>query len=78
MITKNDLFFSSLEWNPIDSSVFVASCEDNSVTIWDLGCERDINQEPNRTTDNEDQNELDKLPPQLLVIGFQKKNLTIA
>lgn len=64
---------TSIEWNPNDSSVFAASSEDNSVTIWDLSCEKDANQQPDQATENDE--ELEKLPPQLLFIHQGQKEI---
>lgn len=48
---------TSVEWNPMDSSVFIASGSDDQVTIWDVAVERDETAE--------DQEEPD-VPAQLL------------
>jgi len=63
---------TSIEWNPTDSSVFVASSEDNQVSIFDLGVEKDHEQNANK---DQDQEELDKLPPQLLFIHQGQKEI---
>lgn len=57
---------TSVEWNPNDSSVFVASGSDDQVTIWDVSLERD------ETPDNEDEPDV---PPQLLFIHMGQNDI---
>ncbi|CAG5136327.1 unnamed protein product [Candidula unifasciata] len=57
---------TSVEWNPHDSSVFVASGSDDQVTIWDVAVERD------ETPENEDEPDV---PPQLLFIHQGQKDI---
>ncbi|BFZ17528.1 hypothetical protein BsWGS_20567 [Bradybaena similaris] len=57
---------TSVEWNPNDSSVFVASGSDDQVTVWDVSLERD------ETPDNEDEPDV---PPQLLFIHMGQNDI---
>lgn len=74
---------TSLEWHPVDSTVFAASGDDNQITLWDLSVEKDVDEEMEAKAGDEgeasggsskenehDENDaqLDKLPPQLLFI----------
>ncbi|XP_005110159.1 glutamate-rich WD repeat-containing protein 1 [Aplysia californica] len=58
---------TSVEWNPLDSSVFVASGSDDQVSIWDVAVERDegaasVGEEPD-------------VPPQLLFMHLGQKDI---
>ncbi|KAK0055972.1 glutamate-rich WD repeat-containing protein 1 [Biomphalaria pfeifferi] len=57
---------TSVEWNPMDSSVFIASGSDDQVTIWDVAVERDETAE--------DQEEPD-VPAQLLFMHLGQKDI---
>ncbi|CAL1293433.1 unnamed protein product [Larinioides sclopetarius] len=57
---------TSVEWHPIDHSVFAASGSDDLVTQWDLAVERD---------DTEQDSRLKDLPPQLLFIHQGQKEV---
>ena len=73
---------TSLEWHPTDSTVFAASGDDNQVTLWDLAVEKDEEEEEetgkeegeasggsSKENDKDEEDaQLDKLPPQLLFI----------
>ena len=54
---------TSLEWHPIDSTVFASAGEDDQVMQWDLSVETDIGNEG-----EEDQATPPGIPPQLLFI----------
>ncbi|KAH9504098.1 Glutamate-rich WD repeat-containing protein 1 [Bulinus truncatus] len=56
---------TSVEWNPLDSSVFVVSGSDDQITIWDVAVERD---------DSADEEEPD-VPPQLLFMHLGQKDI---
>ena len=51
---------TSIEWSPHDDGVFAASGEDDQITIWDLGVERD-------ESGGKDDENVD-VPPQLLFV----------
>lgn len=51
---------TSVEWHPIDSTVFACSGADDQITLWDLALERD--------PDAEAQDQQVDVPPQLLFI----------
>ncbi len=55
---------TSLEWHPHDDSVLAASSEDNSVSIWDMALEADVDEIAKERT-GADVGDM-KLPPQLL------------
>ncbi|CAL1541928.1 unnamed protein product [Lymnaea stagnalis] len=57
---------SSVEWNPMDSSVFVVSGADDQVTIWDVAVERDETAEEEEEPD---------VPPQLLFMHLGQKDI---
>jgi len=52
---------TSVEWHPLDATVFASSGEDDQVALWDLALEKD-GQGP------EQQEQVEDLPPQLLFI----------
>lgn len=58
---------TSVEWNPTDSSVFVAAGSDDQVSIWDVAVERD-------TTGASGEEEPD-IPPQLLFMHMGQKDI---
>ena len=57
---------TSLEWHPSDSTVFGSSGDDNQIILWDLSVERD--DEAEKEANDEDDAQVNKLPPQLLFI----------
>ena len=57
---------TSVEWNPIDSSVFVASASDDQISIWDVAVERDEGTELAEEPD---------VPPQLLFMHLGQKDI---
>jgi len=57
---------TSVEWHPVDSSVFTASGADNQISIWDLAVERD-----NENTHPS----LSDIPPQLLFIHMGQTDI---
>jgi ribosome assembly protein RRB1 len=61
---------TSIEWNRLDSTVFAASSEDDKLTIWDLAIEKDDDNENKEENDDE---MLKDLPPQLLFIHQGQK-----
>jgi ribosome assembly protein RRB1 len=68
---------TSIEWNKNDSTVFAASGEDDLITIWDLAVEKDdeaINMESDNEN-NENNINIDELPPQLLFIHQGQKEM---
>ncbi|KAK3782929.1 hypothetical protein RRG08_016308 [Elysia crispata] len=58
---------TSVEWNPMDSSVFVAAGSDDQVSIWDVAVERD-------DTGAGGEEEPD-VPPQLLFMHMGQKDI---
>ncbi|XP_053967498.1 glutamate-rich WD repeat-containing protein 1 [Anastrepha ludens] len=68
---------STLEWNPNDATVFASAGDDDQIALWDLAVEKDTDQEstPNATGLEESEDELNKLPPQLLFIHQGQKEI---
>jgi ribosome assembly protein RRB1 len=64
---------TSVEWHPTDSTVFAASGNDNQLTLWDLAVEKDNDRE--EAEKDEQQTELNELPPQLLFIHQGQKEI---
>lgn len=65
---------TSVEWNPLDATVFASGGDDDQIALWDLAVEKDTDQEdPQQTTSNDD--ELNKLAPQLLFIHQGQKEI---
>eukprot|EP00172_Hildenbrandia_rubra_P000108 Plantae.Rhodophyta-Hildenbrandia_rubra.ctg10474.p2 GENE.Plantae.Rhodophyta-Hildenbrandia_rubra.ctg10474~~Plantae.Rhodophyta-Hildenbrandia_rubra.ctg10474.p2 ORF type:complete len:541 (-),score=115.99 Plantae.Rhodophyta-Hildenbrandia_rubra.ctg10474:3483-5105(-) len=62
-----------LEWHPHDVSMFVACSWDDSVTIWDLSCERDVDVELAKGMGDSGN---DGVPPQLLFTHKSKGSVT--
>jgi ribosome assembly protein RRB1 len=67
---------TSIEWNKNDSTVFAASGEDDLLTIWDLAVEKDDEAIGMESEDNNDNDiNVDELPPQLLFIHQGQKEM---
>lgn len=59
---------TSIEWHPTEAGTFVASSEDNTTSLWDLGLEQDA-EVTTETTESSTVAEADqKLPIQLLFL----------
>lgn len=58
---------TSLEWHPTDTTTFMASGEDDQVTIWDIAMESD-------SSNNKEEESL-PVPPQLMFIHMGQKEL---
>ncbi len=58
---------TSVEWNPNESTVLMASGEDDKVTMWDLALEADTQQQGD--DDGEDAKVESSVPPQLLFVS---------
>lgn len=65
---------TSVEWHPTDSTVFCVSGGDDQLTLWDLAVERDRDAE-GAAGDEESDEVLEGLPPQLLFIHQGQKNI---
>ncbi|KAJ9122248.1 hypothetical protein QFC22_001668 [Naganishia vaughanmartiniae] len=61
---------TSVEWSPHDTSLFLASSADDSVTMWDLSVEADEDESANNATRNivDAQGRMVAVPPQLLFV----------
>jgi len=59
---------TSVEWHPVDSTVFAASGSDDQLTLWDLAVERD-------TEAMEGDQDVGSVPPQLLFIHQGQKDI---
>jgi ribosome assembly protein RRB1 len=57
---------TTVEWNPLDSTVLASGGDDDQIAIWDLSVEKD---------DNENSAQLKDLPPQLLFIHQGQKEI---
>ncbi|CAK5077679.1 unnamed protein product [Meloidogyne enterolobii] len=78
---------TSVEWSPHDSTVFMASGEDDQTTIWDLALEADEPKYSNGNDEDEGMEEddgeekktkvdgVEQLPPQLLFIHMGQKEV---
>lgn len=64
---------NNLGWHPTDSALFIASCRDDTISIWDVSVERD-----ETTTDVEQKYGLEDLPPQLLFLHQGQKEVAEA
>ena len=62
---------TSIEWHPIEDSIFAASAADDQVTLWDLAVENDEDE----TGVNEDSQSSKEVPPQLLFIHQGQKDI---
>lgn len=60
---------TSISFNPLDESIIAVSSEDNTVTLWDLSVEADDEEVRQQMSDTK---ELEKIPPQLLFVHWQK------
>jgi ribosome assembly protein RRB1 len=58
-----------------DSTVFAASSEDDQLTIWDLAVEKDDEQIDSKMNDDQKDDFVDNLPPQLLFIHQGQKDM---
>lgn len=65
---------TSVEWHPTDSTVFCATGSDDQLTLWDLAVERDRDAETAAANDEDDE-ALQGLPPQLLFIHQGQKDI---
>ncbi|GFO32099.1 glutamate-rich WD repeat-containing protein 1-like [Plakobranchus ocellatus] len=61
---------TSVEWNPMDSSVFAAAGSDDQVSIWDVAVERDDTAAVSSTGEEEPD-----IPPQLLFMHMGQKDI---
>ncbi|KAH7949894.1 hypothetical protein HPB49_016522 [Dermacentor silvarum] len=66
---------TSVEWHPTDSTVFCASGSDDQLTLWDLAVERDRDAEGAAGDQDNDDEVLQGLPPQLLFIHQGQKDI---
>lgn len=66
---------TSVEWHPTDSTVFCATGSDDQLTLWDLAVERDRDAESGAAANDEDDEALQGLPPQLLFIHQGQKDI---
>ncbi|KAK2461594.1 hypothetical protein APHAL10511_006057 [Amanita phalloides] len=62
---------TSIEWNPIDDSIFAASGADDQVTLWDLAVEQD----DEVSTSMDKQVEEQEVPSQLLFVHQGQKDI---
>lgn len=67
--THHNAPITSVEWSPHDSTLFAASGEDNQLSIWDLGVEKDESVTQTRS------DRVNSLPPQLLFIHQGQKEI---
>ncbi|XP_075168628.1 WD repeat-containing protein 1 l(2)09851 [Haematobia irritans] len=61
---------TTLEWNPKESTVLASGGDDDQIALWDLAVEKDTDQESNECDED-----LNKLPPQLLFIHQGQKEI---
>ncbi|XP_036330567.1 glutamate-rich WD repeat-containing protein 1-like [Rhagoletis pomonella] len=68
---------TTLEWNPNDATVFASGGDDDQIALWDLAVEKDVDQEPspNATEQTQSEDDINKLPPQLLFIHQGQKEI---
>lgn len=66
---------TSVEWHPTDSTVFCASGSDDQLTLWDLAVERDRDAAAGDADDEDNDEALRELPPQLLFIHQGQKDI---
>lgn len=59
---------TSIEWHPTEAGIFLASSEDNTTSLWDLGLEQDADTTAEAATADGDNEEEEKLPVQLLFL----------
>lgn len=60
---------TSIEWHPTDDSVFSASSDDSTVSLWDLAVESDEDEAASG------ENTQIRLPPQLLFPGHYQEHV---
>ncbi|KAH6943665.1 hypothetical protein HPB50_025057 [Hyalomma asiaticum] len=65
----------AIEWHPTDSTVFCASGSDDQLTLWDLAVERDRDAEGAAGDEENNDEALQGLPPQLLFIHQGQKDI---
>ncbi|KAH8272623.1 hypothetical protein KR018_010189 [Drosophila ironensis] len=63
---------TTVEWSPREPTVLASGGEDDQIALWDLAVEKDLDQDHDQAR-NED--ELNKLPPQLLFIHQGQKEI---
>lgn len=63
---------TSVEWNPKDATVLASGGDDDQIALWDLAVEKDQDQ---GTEESKNEEELNKLPPQLLFIHQGQKEI---
>lgn len=63
---------TTLEWNPRDATVLASGGDDDQIALWDLAVEKDQDQ---GTEESKNDDELSKLPPQLLFIHQGQKEI---
>ncbi|XP_013099644.1 glutamate-rich WD repeat-containing protein 1 [Stomoxys calcitrans] len=61
---------TTVEWNPKDPTVLASGGDDDQIALWDLAVEKDTDQESNDVDED-----LNKLPPQLLFIHQGQKEI---
>lgn len=65
---------TTVEWNPRDATVLASGGDDDQIALWDLAVEKDIDQE-GQEMDTHNNDDLQKLPPQLLFIHQGQKEI---
>lgn len=63
---------TSVEWNPNESSVLMASGEDDKVTMWDLAMEADSSAHDTDEQRQENAKIEKEVPPQLLFVSWKE------
>ncbi|KAI9582400.1 glutamate-rich WD repeat-containing protein 1 [Glossina fuscipes] len=63
---------TTVEWNPKDSTVLASGGDDDQIALWDLAVEKDDETTP---AQNQNNNDLENLPPQLLFIHQGQKEI---
>ncbi|XP_055919057.1 glutamate-rich WD repeat-containing protein 1 [Eupeodes corollae] len=63
---------TTLEWNPKDATVLASGGDDDQIALWDLAVEKDQDQ---GTEESKNDDEISKLPPQLLFIHQGQKEI---
>lgn len=65
---------TTVEWSPSDATVLASGGDDDQIALWDLAVEKDQDQEATQRKSQNDE-ELSKLPPQLLFIHQGQKEI---